>query len=71
MRNCSSARAIANTPSDRHWSSSVIFVSGPPAEAIVVADGTSCRQQIEHGAGRAPIHVARLLAEALRKADAR
>jgi len=29
--------------------------------AIVVADGTSCRQQIEAGAGREALHVARLL----------
>jgi len=31
-------------------------------KAIVVADGTSCRQQIEHGAQREAIHVAQLLA---------
>jgi Fe-S oxidoreductase len=30
-------------------------------EAIVVADGASCRQQIEAGAGREALHVARLL----------
>src|SRR4029077_9147271 len=30
-------------------------------EAVVVADGTSCRQQIWHGAGREALHVARLL----------
>jgi FAD/FMN-containing dehydrogenase/Fe-S oxidoreductase len=29
--------------------------------AIVVADGTSCRQQIQHGAQRDAVHVARLL----------
>ena len=29
--------------------------------AIVVADGTSCRQQIGHGAQREAVHVARLL----------
>ncbi|MGQ0655395.1 MAG: FAD-binding and (Fe-S)-binding domain-containing protein [Betaproteobacteria bacterium] len=33
--------------------------------AGVVADGTSCRQQIAHGAGREAVHVARLLASAL------
>jgi hypothetical protein len=27
-----------------------------------VADGTSCRHQIQEGAGRAAIHVARVLA---------
>jgi len=30
-------------------------------DAIVVADGTSCRQQIEAGAAREALHVARLL----------
>ncbi len=30
-------------------------------EAIVLADGTSCRHQIEHGAQRQALHVARLL----------
>ena len=31
-------------------------------EAIVVADGTSCRHQIADGAGRQAVHAARLLA---------
>jgi FAD/FMN-containing dehydrogenase/Fe-S oxidoreductase len=35
------------------------------ADAIVVADGTSCRHQIKDGAGREAIHVARLLADSL------
>ncbi len=30
-------------------------------DAIVLADGTSCRQQIAHGTGREALHVARLL----------
>ncbi len=34
-------------------------------DAIVVADGTSCRHQIEEGAGRVAIHAARLLERAL------
>jgi Fe-S oxidoreductase len=34
-------------------------------EAIVVADGTSCRHQIADGAGREAVHVARLLERAL------
>lgn len=34
------------------------------AETVVVADGTSCRHQIEDGAGREAIHIAKLLAEA-------
>ena len=36
-------------------------------DAIVVADGTSCRQQIEDGAGRTALHVARVLERALAK----
>ena len=36
-----------------------------PPETLLVADGTSCRHQIEHGAGRAPLHVARVLEQAL------
>jgi Fe-S oxidoreductase len=33
--------------------------------ALVLADGTSCRHQIADGTGRKPVHVARLLADAL------
>ncbi len=36
-------------------------------DAIIVADGTSCRHQIRDGADRKPLHVARVLANALRK----
>jgi Fe-S oxidoreductase len=32
------------------------------ADTLVVADGTSCRHQIHDGAGRAALHVARVLA---------
>ena len=32
-------------------------------DAIIVADGTSCRHQIAHGAGRAARHIAVLLDE--------
>jgi Fe-S oxidoreductase len=35
------------------------------ADALVVADGTSCRHQILNGAGREAIHVARVLELAL------
>lgn len=35
------------------------------AEALLVADGTSCRHQIAHGAGREALHVARVLERAL------
>ncbi|HEX9905340.1 MAG TPA: FAD-linked oxidase C-terminal domain-containing protein [Propylenella sp.] len=34
-------------------------------DAIIVADGTSCRQQIEDGGGREALHVARVLEQAL------
>ncbi len=34
-------------------------------DTLIVADGTSCRHQIEHGAGRQAIHVARVLEQAL------
>src|SRR5262249_31748227 len=36
-----------------------------PADAIIVANGTSCRQQIRDGTGREALHVARVLATAL------
>jgi FAD/FMN-containing dehydrogenase/Fe-S oxidoreductase len=35
------------------------------ADAVIVADGTSCRQQIADGAGRQALHVARVLADHL------
>jgi hypothetical protein len=34
-------------------------------DALVVADGTSCRHQIADGAGRQAVHVARVLEQAL------
>ena len=34
-------------------------------DTLIVADGTSCRQQISHGSGTQPIHVARVLQQAL------
>jgi FAD/FMN-containing dehydrogenase/Fe-S oxidoreductase len=39
-------------------------------DALVVADGTSCRQQIAHGAGKDAWHVARVLESALSGAGA-
>jgi Fe-S oxidoreductase len=39
-------------------------------DAIVVADGTSCRHQIADGTQRQALHVARLLAQLLPEADA-
>ncbi len=40
-------------------------IRNAPDDAIIVADGTSCRHQIYDGAGREAIHVARVLAMAL------
>ena len=37
-----------------------------PADAYLVASGTSCRDQIQQFAGRAPLHMAQLLAKALK-----
>jgi Fe-S oxidoreductase len=34
-------------------------------DTLIVADGTSCRQQIHDGAQRDAVHVARVLADAL------
>ena len=35
------------------------------ADTLIVADGTSCRHQIELGAGRNALHVSRVLAMAI------
>ena len=35
-------------------------------DVLVIADGTSCRHQIRDGAGRSPLHVARILRRALK-----
>jgi Fe-S oxidoreductase len=35
------------------------------SETLIVADGTSCRSQIQHGSGREALHVARVLQMAL------
>ena len=40
-------------------------VRSAPNDAIIVADGTSCRHQIKDGAGREAFHVARVLADCL------
>ena len=40
-------------------------VRSAPADALIVADGTSCRHQIEDGAQRKAVHVAQVLAAAL------
>jgi len=39
------------------------------ADAIIVADGTSCRHQIKDGTGREAVHVARVLASAIASAQ--
>jgi FAD/FMN-containing dehydrogenase/Fe-S oxidoreductase len=40
-------------------------VRAAAGDTLIVADGTSCRQQIEHGARRSALHVARVLEKAL------
>jgi hypothetical protein len=35
------------------------------ADALIVADGTSCRHQIRDGAGREAVHVAQVLAQSM------
>ena len=40
-------------------------VRAADADTLIVADGTSCRQQIRDGTGRQAVHVARVLQEAL------
>jgi Fe-S oxidoreductase len=42
-----------------------------PADALIVADGTSCRHQIHDGTERQALHVARVLAMSLEAADKR
>jgi Fe-S oxidoreductase len=44
-------------------------VNKAPDDALVIADGTSCRHQIRDGAGRSPLHVARVLRRALKAAQ--
>jgi Fe-S oxidoreductase len=40
-------------------------VRAAAADTLIVADGTSCRQQIRDGSGREAVHAARALADAL------
>jgi len=40
-------------------------VRSAPPDSTVVADGTSCRQQIAHGTGRQAVHAIRMLDQAL------
>jgi Fe-S oxidoreductase len=42
-----------------------------PDDAIIVADGTSCRHQIHDGTGRPALHVARVLAMSLAQQQAK
>ncbi len=44
-------------------------VRNAPADAIIVADGTSCRHQIADGAGREAVHVAQVLAMSIARAE--
>jgi Fe-S oxidoreductase len=36
-----------------------------PEDAVIIADGTSCRHQIHDGTGRKAVHVAQVLARSL------
>ncbi len=45
-------------------------VRGAGADTLIVADGTSCRQQIRDGADRGALHVVRVLAQSVAAADA-
>src|SRR5438270_1389408 len=40
---------------------------GCPPETLLLADGFSCREQVEQGAGKVPLHVAQVLQLALRE----
>ena len=40
-------------------------VRNAASDTVIIADGTSCRQQIQDGAGRTALHVARVLEQAL------
>jgi Fe-S oxidoreductase len=40
-------------------------VRAAPVTTTLIANGTSCRQQIKHGSGREAIHIARFLQRAL------
>jgi Fe-S oxidoreductase len=42
-------------------------VRAAPQDAVIVADGTSCRHQIADGAGRRALHVAEVLAMAVQR----
>jgi Fe-S oxidoreductase len=46
-------------------------IRNAPSDAIIVADGTSCRHQIHDGTGRDAVHVARVLARSLAQQNER
>ena len=46
-------------------------VRAAPADALIVADGVSCRHQIADGAGRTARHVAEVLAESVARSVGR
>jgi Fe-S oxidoreductase len=45
-------------------------VEGAPEDAVLLADGYSCRTQVQQLAGKRPAHLAELLAEALDRRQA-
>src|SRR3712207_8428551 len=44
-------------------------VRGADADALVVADGTSCRHQIRDGTGREALHAIRVLADSVARSE--
>jgi Fe-S oxidoreductase len=40
-------------------------VRAHPADGVILANGFSCREQIEQGTGRRTLHIAELLAESM------
>ena len=51
-------------PIERSWRSEAVREATD--QAFIVADGFNCREQIRHGAGREPLHLAQVLHRALR-----
>lgn len=41
------------------------LVRNAPADTVILTNGFSCREQIAHGAGRTPMHIAQLASKAL------
>jgi Fe-S oxidoreductase len=57
----------ANQDASRKMAEAALLpaIRAAQGDTLIVADGTSCRHQIADGAGRAAVHVARVLERAL------